>query len=103
MYYLTSNNNQIVFLGYLTIFLCQSWTNPSSSDVSVTKTFEIIIQVELVVHVTTPQAQGQSTLSDHEDHDIQAPYHITEASDQTCEEQGNREQEVTSHNSSEQS
>lgn len=54
----------------MTIFLCQSWTNPSSSDVSVTKTFEIIIQVELVVHVTTPQAQGQSTLSDHEDHDI---------------------------------
>lgn len=49
------------------VFPCQSWTNPSSSDVSVTnmaETLENIIQVEPIVQLTTPQAQGQSNSSD---------------------------------------
>ena len=97
------NSRDVIFNE--TVFPCQSYTNPSSSAVSVTnpaETLENTIQVEPAGHATSPQPQGQSISSDYEDQDIQVPDHVTEPSDHAGHEQGNSEQEVTSHSSSEQ-
>lgn len=98
------NSRDVIFNE--TIIPCQSCTDPNSSVVSVynlAENLENIIQVEPTIHVTPSQALGQSNSSDHEDQDVQAPDQITEPSNHTDQEQGNYEQEITSHSNSEQS